>query len=160
MTLLYILLASSFAAELFRTRPQLLDKTLDMLGACIKDRLAVALSHSETIQTPTMSTAEGESAGELTPDVVYGVYRRFDRENDGDRAQILKNRKVIRRTLSGHWVTLRPLLCGVQGAVTEIGKAEEDIGQRMYQASGRKNTTAKMAQNTSGYPAHSFSGKG
>ncbi len=124
----------AFAAELFRTRPQLLDKTLDMLGICIRDRLAVALSHSETIQTPTMSTAEGESTGELTPDVVYGVYRRFDRENDGDRAQILKNRKVIRRTLSGHWVTLRPLLCGVQGAVTGIGKAEEDIGQRMYQA--------------------------
>ena len=124
----------AFAAELFRTRPQLLDKTLDMLDVCIRDRLALALSHPDQVQKEVESTDGKQDAGTLTPDVVYGVYRRFDRENDSDRAQILKNRKTIRRTLSGHWVTLRPLLCSVQEARTETGKTETDIGLRMYQA--------------------------
>jgi hypothetical protein len=48
---------------------------------------------------------------------LYKVFRRLDCENDPDRARIAENNRVLRESLSEHWITLRPIL-------TEGGEAE------------------------------------
>lgn len=41
---------------------------------------------------------------------VYDVFRRFDVENDEDRARVAENRRVLRENLTDHWIALRPHL--------------------------------------------------
>lgn len=39
---------------------------------------------------------------------VYETYRRYDCENDEDRARIAENRRILRENLTDHWIRLRP----------------------------------------------------
>lgn len=123
------------AAELFRTRPQLLSKTLDRLDAHVREKLLQAnsgatagaavdatasptdVSTVEIISTPGASTSSIDRAPTLTSDMVYTIFRRFDKENDADRLQIENNRQILRRILSGHWVTIRPCLYHMEEAM-------------------------------------------
>ena len=41
---------------------------------------------------------------------IYGVFRRYDVENDADRARVAENRRVLRENLTDHWIALRPHL--------------------------------------------------
>lgn len=46
----------------------------------------------------------------LSREEIRAVFRTFDEENDGDRARIDENNRMIRESLSEHWITLRPVL--------------------------------------------------
>lgn len=46
---------------------------------------------------------------------VYDVFRRFDVENDEDRARVAENRRVLRENLTDHWIALRPHLQSAGG---------------------------------------------
>jgi hypothetical protein len=41
---------------------------------------------------------------------IYGVFRRYDVENDADCARVAENRRVLRENLTDHWIALRPHL--------------------------------------------------
>ena len=41
---------------------------------------------------------------------IHTVYRRYDAENDTDRARVAENRHVLRENLANHWIALRPYL--------------------------------------------------
>ena len=46
---------------------------------------------------------------------VWEVFRRFDRENDRDRARAEENRRILRENLTDHWTTLRPCFLKASG---------------------------------------------
>lgn len=65
-------------------------------------------------------------------ELLYHTFRKYDQENDGDRARIRENRQMLREILSEHWVTLRPVMRSLcQGSDDE---ADSDSGQRAYAA--------------------------
>lgn len=46
----------------------------------------------------------------LTREEILTVYRRYDAENDDDRARVAENRRILRENLRDHWIALRPHL--------------------------------------------------
>ena len=93
-----------FIRRAFRAYPRLLERTVEVLSAACVARLY----GEEQVAEDT----DGQGARKLTSAYVHDVFRTFDKENDADREQIERNRRVIRSLLCDHWITLRPLLCG------------------------------------------------
>ena len=92
-----------FIRRAFRAYPRLLERTVEVLSAACLARLRG--------DEPTVDDADEQGTRRLTAAYVRDVYRSFDKENDADREQIERNRRVIRSLLCDHWITLRPLLC-------------------------------------------------
>lgn len=59
---------------------------------------------------------------------VYAAYRRYDAENDADRARVAENQHVLRENLADHWVALRPRLLELSR------RAPTPAAQRSYAA--------------------------
>ncbi len=100
----------AFARDVFRRDPRLADRVTDRLTA----RIVTLLDDPDAPDADASGDipAEGcEPRRRLTREDVLSVFRRYDRENDADRARIAKNQVVIRTVLSEHWMTLRPVLC-------------------------------------------------
>jgi hypothetical protein len=56
---------------------------------------------------------------------LYKAFRRLDCENDPDRARIDENNRVLRESLSEHWITLRPILMeGKEGELSVLEDAD------------------------------------
>ena len=83
----------------------------------IVDRVA------EAVRLCALEKLKRGNAGEVCPppadvpayrrlpwEEVYTAYRRYDVENDADRARVAENRHVLRENLADHWVALRPYL--------------------------------------------------
>lgn len=92
-----------FIRRAFRAYPRLLERTVEVLSTACLARL-----YGE--EQPAEDT-DGTNARRLTAAYVKEVFRSFDKDNDADREQIERNRRVIRSLLCDHWITLRPLLC-------------------------------------------------
>ncbi len=89
----------AFVLSAFRTRPGLVERTMDAVSRCVSQRL----NHP---------SEAGEQDGDgLTPEVVACVFESFDCANRADRMQIQKNCQVIHELLGEHWTTLRPVFC-------------------------------------------------
>ena len=70
----------------------------------------------------------------LSWEEVSAVYRRYDVENDTDRARVAENRHVLRENLADHWVALRPHL-------TKVSLRTPDaVAERSYATCADMNT--------------------
>ena len=83
----------------------------------LSDRLAeaVRLCISEKLQPdnegePCPPPADVPAYRRLSRDAILSVFRRFDLENDADRARVTENRRILRENLTDHWIALRPHL--------------------------------------------------
>lgn len=46
----------------------------------------------------------------LSREEIHTAFRRYDIENDADRARVEENRRILRENMADHWITLRPRL--------------------------------------------------
>lgn len=83
----------------------LADRVSEALRLCALDKLRKG-EGSHTVSAP-----EGVPAyRRLGWEEVWTTYRRYDCENDADRARVEQNRRILRENLTDHWITLRPYL--------------------------------------------------
>ncbi len=127
----------AYVRDLFAKRPKYLQSTVAMLGTCITNILNQALTHTlskgygvRVQQEESTGQREDSSTRVLSEELVYDVFRQYDQENDQDRAQVSKNRRIIRQVLSSHWVTLRPVLMSLNPS--SESEADMERCRRMY----------------------------
>ena len=63
---------------------------------------------------------------------IQAAYRRFDVENDSDRAHVAENIRILRECLSEHWITLRPALLSEDAAYRRDIRAHRALSERIY----------------------------
>ncbi len=93
-----------FVLNAFRTRPGVLERTIEALSKYTEDMLNGSVSGPEKPMGP-------EGTLRLTWSHVRRVYEAFDDENTEDRRHISTNERLLRDLLSEHWIALRPVLC-------------------------------------------------
>lgn len=86
----------------------------------------------------------------LSYEEVWTTYRRYDADNDADRARVAENRRILRENLADHWIALRPCFTQV------ISSPRSEQSDRSYAActemyarlsrmlTARKQTLAKL----------------
>ena len=102
------------------TRMEIEQNYLDRL---LKRNVGLSVRVSDAIRTMVTEMLErlGPLSASLPPEGVpgykriawedlYRAFRKYDQENDGDRARIRENRQMLREMFSEHWVTLRPIM--------------------------------------------------
>ncbi len=102
----------SYLARLLEHEAGLSDRVTEALRLCALEKLR---SGEPTDPLPPPDAPEYTR---LSFSVVWEVYRRYDVENDEDRARIVANRRALRDGFADHWVTLRPLLATLPGLST------------------------------------------
>lgn len=55
----------------------------------------------------------------LSWEEIHTAFRRYDTENDADRARVEQNRRILRENLTDHWITLRPRLLEASSATSD-----------------------------------------
>lgn len=113
---------------------RLLEKDPDLA-----DRTAEALRRSVLHKFESGKETDPGGAPEGVPEYkrlqmeeLLHAFRRFDCENDEDRARIRENDRILRESLSEHWVTLRPCLLADAEAETSIARRYRACSGRIY----------------------------
>lgn len=90
----------------------------------LSDRVSEALRLCALEKLQRGAPAQADSLPEDVPayrrlgfDEVWTAFRRYDADNDADRARVTENRRILRENLIDQWMTLRPHFLKV-GAVT------------------------------------------
>lgn len=63
---------------------------------------------------------------------LYRTYRVYDCENDGDRARIEQNARVLQESLSEHWITLRPMFTETKHTLPLDVQNYRRVSDQMY----------------------------
>lgn len=118
----------AYLRRLFDRDPTLETRMMGALRLCILEKLNAG---DEEVCPPP----EGVPAYvRLKPSDVAAVFRRYDSANDGDRALIEENGKVLRESLSDHWVSLRPAFLAAEGREGDRPLPEErSRGDRLFE---------------------------
>lgn len=109
-----------------RRRPSLgsrVEVEQNYLQRMLEGNIGLSVRVSDAIRLSVMEMLErrGALSAEPPPDdvpnynrieweMLYSTFRKYDQENDEDRARICENRRMLREMLSEHWITLRPAL--------------------------------------------------
>lgn len=89
--------------HLLEREKDLADRVTEMLRRCALEKLSRG-DAGEVCPPP----ANVPSYRRLGWGEVRETYRRYDRENDADRAGVERNRRILRDNLTDHWIVLRP----------------------------------------------------
>ncbi len=84
------------------------DRVAEALRLCALDKLKQGAPRSEL---PVPEDVPAYSR--LSYDEVWSTYRRYDVDNDTDRARVTENRRILRDNLTDHWIALRSCFMGV-----------------------------------------------
>ncbi len=103
------------------------DRIADALRLCVLDKLEQGIS-AEATAPP----ADVPDYTRLKWEEISRTYRRFDSENDEDRLRIENNARMLRETLSEHWITLRPVLADTKHSLPRNVQAYRDACERQY----------------------------
>lgn len=79
------------------------DRVTEAVRVCALNKLKQG-KDGETTPPP----ADVPAYRRLSLEEIHTVFRRYDVENDADRAQVAENRHILRENLTDHWVLLRP----------------------------------------------------
>ena len=112
-----------------------LDKNADLADA-LSDalRLSVLDKFAQEAAEPLPPPADVPDYRRLSRDEIQAVFRTFDEENDDDRVRIAENGRVLRESLSEHWITLRPVLIDTTPAVDRSVAVYREAADRTYRS--------------------------
>lgn len=65
---------------------------------------------------------------------IQEIFALFDSENDEDRACVAANTRILRESLSEHWVTLRPVLLSQDEGGNRNIRLHRALSERLYQS--------------------------
>lgn len=121
----------------------LADRVTEALRLCALDKLRKGKT-GEISPAP----ADVPAYRRLSFDEVYETYRRYDGENDADRARVEENRHILRENLADHWVMLRPSLLRASDRVSSPAAARAYAAcADMSVCLGRMRATRKKTLN-------------
>ena len=119
----------AYLRKLLRENVPLSNRLTEALRQCVLHKL------EEDGETPPLPGEASDQAGDyvrLSRREVWESFRRYDCENDGDRARIETNRRTLREYLSEHWISLRPYLTSHTFGNGADADSHCRIGDRMY----------------------------
>lgn len=117
----------AYLRQLLERDSDLADRLVDALQSCTVDKLRKGPS-AESVPPP-------ENVPDYTRlewETVHRAYRVYDSENDGDRTRIENNARVMKESLSEHWITLRPLLTELRHNLPPEIQNYRRVSDQMY----------------------------
>ncbi len=113
------------------------DRVSEALRLCSLDKLRKG---KDDVKIPL--PADVPAYRRLGRDEVWETYRRYDRENDTDRARVEENRRILRENLTDHWIALRPHLLKAAARPSSVS------AERSYAACAEMNRRLGMMLTT------------
>lgn len=116
-----------YIRRLLEQSPELTDRVANALRLCVLKKL----EQGDHVQVPALPEEIPEYK-RLDLTEMRRAFERLDGENHPDRARIAENDRILRESLSEHWITLRPVMMTAAEAPASEGSRYREVSEEIY----------------------------